>query len=115
LHTQKIKKKILALPANDRSFWSFATSVKENFCESSFPNLIKENSDDLVKNSVDKANLFAQKFCANTTLNDTQEYPPQIAESGKNISKIYFRTRAVFKILVKLTLINQLDQTVYQR
>jgi len=102
LHDQKLKKKILDLPANDRSFWSFAKSVKNNFCDSSYPPLISENTDTLLSDSQEKADLFAKLFSKNATLSSSNLSPPQIPSVHHEMPKLYFRTRAVHKILLNL-------------
>jgi len=51
---------------------------------------------------LDKANTFANKFSTNSTLCDTSQLPPQIPAVNTHMSKIYFRTRAVYKILLNL-------------
>jgi len=102
LYNQKLKRKTLEQPANNRSFWSFAKKVKNNFCDSTFPPLISDNSATLVTNSQEKANIFARMFASNSTISPSTQSPPPIPELTCSIPKIYFRSRTVFKILSTL-------------
>jgi hypothetical protein len=55
LHNQKIRRKILEVPVNYRSFWSFAKVVKNDFSESSYllfvsdiyPNAISDSDENV--------------------------------------------------------------------
>jgi len=102
LHNQELKRKIIDLPANDRSFWSFAKTVKNNFCESSFPPLLSNNSDKLISDSQEKADLFADLFSKNATLSSSTISPPNVPAVSHSMPRIYFRTRTIFKLLLNL-------------
>jgi len=103
LHNQKLRREILNQPRNDRTFWSFAKSVQNNFNETSLPPLICPD-DITIVNSLVKANLFGKLFSENSSLSPTSQSPPEIPLLHIQMPKIYFRTKDIYKILLNLNI-----------
>jgi len=99
---------MLDLPPNDRSFRSFAKSIKNNFVASSFPPLVRNGSNDPIIDIYAKANLFAEIFSANLNLPSSIQSPPQTPILNHKMGKIFFRT-----ILKNLDTKNQQVQTSF--
>lgn len=96
----KIKAKILSSPKNDRHFWSLVKSVKSNFVKSSIPPLV--DTAGIIIDPRLKANLLAKKFSSNSKLDNTIQPVPNIPNTGTSMKNIYFRDRAVLKVLLSL-------------
>jgi len=60
---------------SSRDFWHLAKNISNNFTSSSFPPLLSPDGSTAVT-SVSKAELFAQTFSANSTLDDSGLIPP---------------------------------------
>ena len=86
---------------SSRSFWSMATGVSQNFCQSSFPPL-KNNSDSSSTTPSSKANLFASVFASNSNLDDQGFQPHHFPPSKFTMSPIQFSTRKVRQALLQL-------------
>lgn len=99
---QKIKEKILNCTKGDRAFWNIVGSINKNFTtSSSIPPLVDGNGNTII-NSSEKANLLASKFSSNSILNDFNRTPPIISHVTSHMKDIYFRGRAVTKVLLDL-------------
>ena len=55
--------------STNRSFWSLAKSISNNFCRSTFPSLFRSD-DTIAVSPTDKATLFGSLFSSNSTLDD---------------------------------------------
>ena len=58
-----------------RDFWHLANSISNNFTSSSFPPLFQPDGTTAIS-SISKAELFAQTFAKNSTLDDSGLVPP---------------------------------------
>lgn len=96
-----IKQKILGANKGSKSFWSFIGSVDRNFIKSSIPPL-KDINGDSVSDPKQKADLFATMFAENSKLDDLGLNPPTFPEPILRMRRIYFRARAVLKVLKEL-------------
>ena len=70
-----------------RDFWHLANNVSHNFTSSSFPPLSQPDGNFAVS-SISKAELFAQTFAVNSTLDDSGHVPPTPPPSDSFIPKI---------------------------
>ena len=73
--------------SSSRSFWQLAKNINSNFSSSSFPPLqLSDGSTAVLPSS--KAELFAQTFAANSTLDDSGTVPPTLPPSNSFIPYI---------------------------
>ena len=70
-----------------RDFWQLANNISNNFASSSFPPLLQLDGSTVVS-FYTKAELFAQNFAANSTLDDTGHIRPTPPPSDYFIPKI---------------------------
>ena len=59
------------LSLTEKSFWSLANKVLNNFCKSNFPPLIRTDGSIAITPS-EKANLFGSLFSANSSVDDSK-------------------------------------------
>ena len=72
-----------------RDFWHLANNIFNNFTSSFFPSLLQPDSSTTVS-FFSKAELFAQTFATNSTLDDTRHIPPCPPTSDYFIPKSKF-------------------------
>ena len=100
-YNAKIRSKLIDCPNGSRSFWSLAKAVGRNFTNSSFPPLSKSDGT-LATTSQEKANIFAEMFAANSTLDSQGKVPPDIPPVESRMPEIVFRQRTIRRILLGL-------------
>ena len=81
-----------------RDFWHLANNISNNFTSSSFPPLSQPDGEFAVS-SISKAELFAQTFAVNSTLDDSGHVPPTPPPSDYFIPKIKILRNDVFHTL----------------
>ena len=59
----------------EKCFWSLSKKIFNNFCNSSFPSLIRSDGS-IACSPTDKANLFGSYFSANSSLSDSNAPDP---------------------------------------
>lgn len=101
LYEQRLRTKVLECHKGSKSFWSFVKRVK-NQTSCSIPTLFKD--DQIFTHSVDKANLLARLFAANSSLPESSQPLPEIDNVSCVMPKIHFRTRAVKRVLANLNI-----------
>src|SRR6201990_1347100 len=87
--------------SSSRSFWHFAKNVNSNFVSSSFPPLISSDGTTAVLLS-SKAELFAQTFASNSTLDDSGAIPPPSTPSNSIMPIIRISSKDVISALSEL-------------
>src|SRR6201990_2957004 len=87
--------------SSSRPFWHFAKNVNSNFASSSFPPLVSSDGPTAVLPS-SKAELFAQTFASNSTLDDSGAVPSPSTPSNSFMPKIVISSKDV--ISASLTL-----------
>lgn len=100
---QKIREKILCSSKGSRDFWNIIGSISRNFRSSSIPVLIDSRGCPIV-DPLEKANLLASKFASNSSLDDSNFNPPSSRRPSCNMGSIFFRERAVLKVLLGLNI-----------
>ena len=100
-HIDRISAKLLACPSGSRSFWALSKAICSNFCGSSFPPM-QHTSGHPVTSSIEKANLFARSFAANSTLDPSNQTPPQPAAFDVQMPGFNVCERKVLRVLRKL-------------
>jgi hypothetical protein len=87
---------------SSRSFWHFAKNVNSNFASSSFPPLINSDGSTAVLPST-KAELFAQTFASNSTLDESGNIPPPSPPPSNSVmSNIIISSKDVISALSNL-------------
>ncbi|KAL7643214.1 UNVERIFIED_CONTAM: hypothetical protein RMT77_006505 [Armadillidium vulgare] len=89
--------------SSSRSFWHFAKNVNSNFASSSFPPLISSDGTTAVLPS-SKAELFAQTFASNSTLDDSGAIPPPSTHSNSIMPIIRIFLKMLFLLSLSLIL-----------
>jgi exonuclease III len=87
--------------SSSRSFWHFSKNVNSNFASSSFPPLISPDGSTAALPST-KAELFAQTFASNSTLNDSGAIPPTPPPSDSFMPNIIISSKDVISALSEL-------------
>ena len=87
--------------SSSRSFWHFSKNVNSNFACSSFPPLISPDGSTAVLPS-SKAELLAQTFASNSTLNDSGVIPPTPPPSNSFMPNIVISSKDVISALSEL-------------
>ena len=90
----------------EKCFWSLSKKVFNNFCNSSFPSLIRPD-DSIASSPTDKANLFGSYFSANSSLNDSNAPDPPTQPLSNPIPSITISARTVCRVLHSLTIKNR--------
>ena len=91
----------LSLSPTDKSFWSLAKNISNNFTTSSFPPLFR--SDHSIANyPTEKATLFASLFSSNSTLDDSDTPPPPVSPPTEPMPLPIFSSRKVYRVLSHL-------------
>ena len=83
---------------NPKDFWHLAKNISHNFTSSSFPPLIASDGSTAVS-SISKAELFAQTFSKNSTLDDSGHIPPTHPSSDYTMPVIKILNNDVFYAL----------------
>ena len=87
---------------SDRQFYKLVGSVAKNDTKPSLPPLQSPDGS-LVSNPIDKANLLANLFAQNSTLeNPTNQTPPDIPVTDSSMKPLRFRKRVVYRLLKSL-------------
>ena len=84
-----------------RDFWHLAKNISNNFTSSSFPPLFHADGTTAIT-SISKAELFAQTFANNSTLDDSGLVPPSIPPSDYFMLPIKILRNDVFHALAGL-------------
>src|SRR6201990_1939652 len=82
-------------------FWHFAKNVNSNFASSSFPPLMSSDGTTAVLSSP-KAELLAQTFASNSTIDDSGAIPPPSTPSNSIMPKIRISSKDVISALSEL-------------
>ena len=97
----KIRNKIMSFPNNSKSFWSLTKLINQNFSNSLFPSLVTPHGS-VISSSYEKAELFAQQFATNSTINPPNTQLPSIPKVNSRMRNIKFKSNHVHEILSKL-------------
>lgn len=97
-HNEQIKNKLLNCPNGSRSFWSVAKAVSQGFSKSSIPPLTKDDGS-IAETAKEKANILAEMFASNSTLDPQGKIPPTIPRVNSSMPGPVFRQREVKRIL----------------
>ncbi|XP_039748169.1 uncharacterized protein LOC120625207 [Pararge aegeria] len=103
--TNRIGRKLAALPSGSKAFWSLAKSVEANFCRSSLPPLQKPDGS-LAVSAAEKANLLASLFAENSRLDAGSTPPPRFLPCDSVMSEIHIHQHEVLKALRNLDLLH---------
>src|ERR1700755_643843 len=87
--------------SSSRPFWHFAKNFNTNFASSSFPPLVSSDGTTAILHS-SKAELFAQTFASNSTLDDSGAVPSPSTPSNSFIPKIVISSKEVTSALSEL-------------
>ncbi|KAL7640560.1 UNVERIFIED_CONTAM: hypothetical protein RMT77_008835 [Armadillidium vulgare] len=87
--------------SSSRPFWHFAKNVNSNFASSSFPSLVSSDGSTTVLPS-SKAELFAQTFAVNSTLDDSRAVPTPSTPSNSFMPKLVISFKDVTSALSEL-------------
>ena len=85
----------------EKCFWSLSKKIFNNFCNSSFPSLIRPDGS-IACSPTDKANLFGSYFSANSSLSDTNAPDPPTQPLSNPIPSIIISARKVRRVLRSL-------------
>ncbi|KAL7640935.1 UNVERIFIED_CONTAM: hypothetical protein RMT77_008072 [Armadillidium vulgare] len=94
----RLKCNKLSGSTSSRPFWHFAKNVNSNFASSSFPPLVSSDGTTAVLPS-SKAELFAQTFASNSTLDDSGAVPSPSTPSNSFMPKIIISSKDVISAL----------------
>ena len=97
------KRKIDKLKSSptEKCFWSISPKIFNNFCNSSFPSLIRPDCS-IACSPTDKANLFGSYFSASSSLSDSNTPDPPTQPLSKPIPSIIISARKVCRVLHSL-------------
>ena len=97
------KRKINKLNSSptEKCFWSLSKKFFNNFCNSSFPSLIRPDGS-IACSPTDKANLFGSYFSANSSLSDSNAPYPPTQPLSNPIPSIIISARKVRRVLRSL-------------
>ena len=85
----------------EKCFWSLSKKIFNNFCNSSFPSLIRPDGS-IACSPTDKANLFRSYFSANSSLSDSNAPDPPTQPLSNPIPSIIISARKVRRVLRSL-------------
>ena len=85
----------------EKCFWSLSKKIFNNFCNSSFPSLIRPDGS-IACSPTDKANLFGSYFSANSSLSDSNAPDPPTQPLSNPIPSIIISARKVRRVLRSL-------------
>ena len=85
----------------EKCFWSLSKKIFNNFCNSSFPSLIRPDGS-IACSPTDKANLFGSYFSANSSLSDSNAPDPPTQPLSNPIPSIIISARKVCRVLRSL-------------
>ena len=85
----------------EKCFWSLSKKIFNNFCNSSFPSLIRPDGS-IACSPTDKANLFGSYFSANSSLSDSNAPDPPTQPLSNPIPSIINSARKVCRVLRSL-------------
>ena len=85
----------------EKCFWSLSKKIFNNFCNSSFPSLIRPDGS-IACSPTDKANLFGSYFSANSSLNDSNAPDPPTQPLSNPIPSIIISAHKVRRVLRSL-------------
>ena len=91
----------LSSSSTDRSFWSLAKGISNNFCRSTFPSLFRPDGT-IAVSPIDKASLFGSRFSSNSTLDDSNIPSPPDAPLTNPMTLPVISFRTVRKALLSL-------------
>ena len=97
------KRKIdkLSSSPTEKCFWSSSKKIFNNFCNSSFPSLIRPDCS-IACSPTDKTNLFGSYFSANSSLSDSNAPDPPTRPLSNSIPSIIISARKVRRVLRSL-------------
>ena len=78
----------------EKCFWSLSKKIFNNFCNSSFPSLIRPDGS-IACSPTDKANLFGSYFSANSSLSDSNAPDPPTQPLSNHKPSIIISARKV--------------------
>ena len=85
----------------EKCFWSLSKKIFNNFCNSSYPSLIRPDGS-IACSPTDKANLFGSYFSANSSLSDSNAPDPPPQPLSNPIPSIIISARKVRRVLRSL-------------
>ena len=85
----------------EKSFWSLAKNISNNFCKSTFPPLFRSD-DTIAVAPTEKATLFGSLFSSNSALDDSNSPPPLEAPLSLPMTLPVISSRSVQKALLSL-------------
>ena len=85
----------------EKCFWSLSKNIFTNFCNSSFPSLIRPDGS-IACSPTDKANLFGSYFSTNSSLSDSNAPDPPTQPLSNPIPSIIISARKVRRVLRSL-------------
>ena len=91
----------LNLSPTEKSFWSLANQVLNNFCKSNFPPLFRHDGS-IACSPTEKATLFGSHFSANSSLNDSNAPDPPTIPLSNPMPSLIISTRKVRRVLASL-------------
>ena len=98
-YKQKVEK--LSSSPTDKCFWSLAKKLSNNFCNSTFPPLIRSDGS-IACSPTDKANLFGSQFSSNSSLNDSHAPDPPTLPLSNPMPSPIISARKVQRVLRSL-------------
>ena len=85
----------------EKCFWSLSKKIFNNFCNSSFPSLVRPDGS-IACSPTDKANLFGSYFSANSSLSDSNAPDPPTQPLSNPVPSIIISARKVRRVLRSL-------------
>ena len=85
----------------EKCFWSLSKKIFNNFCNFSFPSLIRPDGS-IACSPTDKANLFGSYFSAYSSLNDSNAPDPPIQPLSNPIPSIIISAHKIHQVLRSL-------------
>ena len=98
---RKRKTDKLNFSPTEKCFWPLSKKIFNNFCNSSFPSLIRPDGS-IVCSPTDKANLIGFYFSANSFLRDSNALDPPTQPLSNPIPSIIISARKVCRVLHSL-------------
>ena len=86
----------------EKCFWSLSKKIFNNFCNSSFPSLIRPDGS-IACSPTDKANLFGSYFSSNSSLSSSNAPDPPTQPLSDPMPSIIISGRKVRRVLLSLT------------
>ena len=84
--------------STEKCFWSLSKTIFNNYCNSSFPSLIRLDGS-IACSPTDKANLFSSYFSANSSLSDSNAPDPPTQPLSNPMPSIIISSRKVHRVL----------------